>query len=326
MFRFRITCADCRLPGFDDTVGCASLDCHGTCIECLRMADGCHCTCRDIGFTVCPTFETITNCACNDGTMETHDILTGAWVGFVISDELKASLLALAARGCPDDPHFLLELYGSVYNFTSHTTTTDLNCPKTTVGWTPIEKAELVPDFQGAALVRGDDMLCTGGAFFLTLADLGIVLNPPPEGAADGTVSCAQEGGSAALMMRIVDPCGNQLLLCPFEGVAGADFQCDFPEECEDWSVVVNTGANCTLDFTFTHISGTCPLALTVTFGSDAPIVIDAGHHIFSKAVPGCITSGDGTPYVVRYQRVWSVDCVHNCAAHNSDVTVTYSP
>lgn len=327
MFRFRITCADCRDDTFDKTSGCASTDCSGTCIECLRMADGCNCTCKDIGFEVCPTFDTITNCACSDGTTETHNVLTGCWVGFVISDDLKAALLALCARVCPgDESHFTLELFGSTYDFTSHTTTTKLDCPSTVDDWTPITVAALVPDFQGAAITRDGDGKCNGGAFFLSTTDLGVIFKDKPDGAPDGSVSCAQEGGCVAFMMRLRTPCSTQLVLCPFTGAAGADFTCQFVEECEDWSLASNPGLTCELDFTFTHIAGTCALTETVTFGSDAPIILDFGAgspQIFTKTIPGC--TGDGTtPYVVRVQKVWDALCIHNCAAHNSDVSTTY--
>lgn len=329
MHRFRNTCADCRITGFDDTVGCASRDCNGTCIECLRMADGCHCTCRDIGFEVCPTYDTITNCACADGTVETHNVLTGCWVGFVISDDLKAALLALCARECPDDtPHFTLALFGSTYSFGSHTTTTNLNCPSAVADWTPIPVAALVPDFQGAAITHGGaGGACDGGAFFLSVADLGIIFRDKPGGAPVGSVSCAQEGGCVALMMRLRTPCSTQLILCPFVGLAGADFQCDFPEECEEWSEDVTPPVlgSCEIDFSFTNIPGTCPLTCTVTFGAEAPFVLSlpGNPQNFMKVIPGC--TGDGTtPYVVRVQKEWPVDCVHACSAFDSDVSTTY--
>lgn len=325
MFRFRITCADCKDATFD--VGCTG-DCTGSCIECLRMPDGCTC-CKDIGFQVCPTYETIENCACTDGTQKAAEVLTGCWVGFVISDTLAASLIAQATQMCPSNPHFILELYGSTYDFTSHTTTTDVFCPKSTIEWTTIEVSALVPDFQGAAITVGEGK-CNGGAFFLSADDLGIITKPLPEGAGAGTSPCGQEGGCVALLMRIVDGCGNQLALCPFAGITGADYSCFVPPlYCENWNVTQNQLAGCELTYEFTHFAGDCNLVCTVTFGTDAPIVLDLADgavQTFHKTIPGC-PSGGGPPvvYTVRIQKTWDAVCIHTCSPYDSDTTDSFT-
>lgn len=328
MFRFRITCSDCKDATFD--VGCTG-DCTETCIECLRMPDGCTC-CADIGFHVCITYTTIENCGCTDGTTKTADVPTGCWVGFVISDTLAASLIAQATAMCPANPHFILELYGSTYNFDSHTTTTSIVCPKVVTDWTLLTVAALVPDFQGGAITFDIDGKCDGGAFFLSLDDLGIISRPKPGGAPMDSVSCGQEGGCVALMMRIRTACSDlqQLALCPFPGLAGNDYTCFVaPLYCENWNVTQNQLAGCVVTYEFTHFAGDCDLVCTVTFGAEAPVVLnlaDGAIQTFHKTIPGCPSDG-GPPiiYKVRIQKVWSVDCIHACSPYDSDSTDSFT-
>lgn len=328
MFRLKQTCTDYRSDDFDKTVDCPATGCSGSCIECFRMFDGCS-GCKDLGFEVCPTFVTIENCACTDGTKEKHNKLAGCWVGFVISDDMKAKFLAIAAADCPEHPdEYQLEFYGSTYSFGTHATTTSLNCPRDTTGWTPIPVAALVPNFQGAAITRGGDGgACDGGAFFLSVGDIGIITKPLPDGAGPDTVSCSQEGGCVAFMMRIKTACGTigQIGLCPFLGVTGTDFNCSIPPDyCDDWDITLNLQEGCDIRLEFTHKGGECAVVCTVAVNGGAPLTLTGAPGDVVTILNTIDPCPGGTTTIV-VTKTWDPACVHECQSRNGSQTYTFT-
>lgn len=234
-----VACADCRLPGFDDVAGCADTDCSGDCIDCLRAASPCDCTCKSMGFASCATTTAVDDCSCTDATTEPSSIITGAWIGF--SDAPAGHTLAEMARlSCDGDATTKWRLYGTTWNFTTHRTNESMACP-TTAGLTPMTwgtgGVEVETDLAANPLAT-----CTGGVAFFSVADLGIATIPTPDGT--GT-DCTQEGGVEMFVAEVRDNCGNTLVICPFAGVIGARFTCQKYDRCCRWNIDLGVLQTC---------------------------------------------------------------------------------
>lgn len=312
-------CGDCRNTIFD-----LFLECSEVSVGCKRRAPGdCNCTCIEMGAGVCPTFRRIEKCACMDGSVEAYGIVSGVWIGVAIPEVFAA----IAAHFCPDDPHYLVYLWGSRYDFTSHTTTTNLACPVTTDDWDTITLDGFFPqtDWMGGPIIREDDGTCIGGAFFLSPDDVGIRRADKPEESPEDSESCSFEGGCAALMFQVVLSCDptKQLVLCPFSGFIGVGFECEIPPDfCENWNVT-HEQSECEITLTLVHIEGECTVTVTLTIGDEIPITINLGDgttQIYVRTIVPC----PGGTLVIRVGRIWNPECTHGCDRDNGEVIYTF--
>lgn len=310
-----VACFDPRLPGFDDTVGCLSTDCFGDCIGCLRYASPCDPTCKSMGFASCPVTTTVDDCSCTDGTTQPHSIITGVWVGF--SDAPAGHTLAEMARlSCDGDATTKWRLFGSVWDFTAHATSTNMNCVKSTAGLDPLPWGSGGLEVE-TDLAAGPLSICDGGAVFFTAGDFGITTIPTPGGTGS---DCTQEGGHEMLLAEVQDNCGNTLVLCPFGGVIGAQFRCVEFDRCCRWSISFATVpgeceasgvSDVTVNATRT-LTCECPPTATLIFDPGGPretsYLLTGTSMVFSHTITPC-TPGESINVTLRLDYLGCLDC-----------------
>lgn len=223
------TCDDCRVEGYD-------FECDA-CIERLRMAGPCVCTCNEMLFEVAPVLQDEEECSCTTGLTEPGSYIISAWFGFQDSmSAVMADMRKVAALLYPSDPRLKFRMYGSG----TGSGIPSLTCISSTDDWTPIAidgaGGFVLYDPPGGSIEFDVSGQPIGGAFNISAADLGIEIEPVPGGTG---VDCAQSGGHDAFLMQITTVDDQPLALCPFNGLVGAP-ACD-RQPCCFWQYINDT-------------------------------------------------------------------------------------
>lgn len=302
IFKLKRTCDCCLHPVFDVACPCRER------VERYRMSGACDCTCRTMAFKSCATTVAVDDCSCTDGTTRADSRITGAWIGF--GDAATGHTLAeIALKRCPLAPTLTYELYGTTWNFSTHATEQDMNCLTDLTGLTLL--------WSGTDTPASPLSICDGGAIFLSAMELDIRDIATPGGT--GT-ECKQEGGSEMFVMRVTDGCGNLLVLCPFAGVIGAQFQCQRYDHCCHWDITFITSPGDCEGSGAAHIVVTATRTMACLCPPTATLIFDPGgtretsymltgtSMIFAHDITPC-TPGESVAVLLRLDYLGCEDC-----------------